>query len=196
MPTDASVTQDLYDIELLRIDAHSGTLYFSGGHLLKLARRDELRWWRVGEIGVLRLGAMAHGWGWRPYPDQRLRRAPEHDDPASGRWAWRLVSANADRADDYVLIKIGLIPGANGALVRQEADTVGLDLPREFRELCRAYRQQPAAVLRAFIADVCSLRNLARCPREDGYCSLGSDERRHARAYFDRAYGTYFEDEE
>lgn len=196
MPTDPLVTQDLYDIELLRIDAHSGTLYFAGGHLLTLARREELRWWHVGEIGVLRLGVVPQGWGWRPYPDQRLRRAAERDDPTSGRWAWRLIRNDAGCADEYLLTKVGVIPGANGAFVPQDAQTVAIDLPREFRELCRVYRQQPAAVLRAFIADVCSLRNLAKCPREDGYCSLGSDERRRAQEYFDRAYGMYFEDEE
>ncbi len=196
MPIDPQVTQDLYDVELLRIDAHSGTLYFAGGHLLTLARREELRWWHIGEIGVLRLGMMPHGWGWRPYPDQRLRRAAERDDLASGRWAWRLVSADAGCADEYLLTKLGVIPGANGAFVRQDAETVAIDLPREFRELCRAHRQQPTAVLRAFIADVCALQSFVRCPREDGYCSLGSDERRRAQDYFDRAYGMYFEDEE
>ena len=193
MPTDAPVTQDLYDVELLKIDAHSGTLYFTGGHLLKLARRDELRWWRVGEIGVLRLGAMAHGWGWRPYPDQRLRRAPEHDDPASGRWAWRLTSTSAD---EYLLTNIGVLPGAKAAFVRQDLETVKLELPREFSDLCRAYRQQPTAVLCAFVADVCSLRNFAKCPRDEGYCSLERDERRLAQDYFNRAYGMNLEDEE
>lgn len=196
MPTDSHVTQDLYDVELLRIDAHSGRLYFAGGHLLALARREELRWWHVGEIGVLRLGVTPHGWGWRPYPDQRLRRAPERDDPASGRWAWRLIRADAGCADVYVRTKVGVIPGANGAFVRQDVETVALDLSQEFRKLCRAYRQQPAAVLRAFIADACALQNFARCPREDGYCSLGSDERRRAQDYFHLAYGRYLEDEE
>lgn len=196
MPKDPHVTQDLYDVELLRIDAHSGTLYFSGGHLLTLARRDELRWWHIGEIGVLRLGVMPQGWGWRPYPDQRLCRAPERDAPASGRWAWRLIRADAGCADEYLLTKVGVIPGANGAFVPQDAETVAIDLPREFRELCHAYRQQPVAVLRGFIADVCALHNFVRCPREDGYCSLGSDERRLAQDYFNRAYGMYLEDEE
>lgn len=196
MSTEPHATKDLYDVELLRVDAHTGTLYFAGGHLLTLARRDELRWWHVGEIGVLRLGVMPRGWGWRPYPDQRLRRAPERDDIASGRWAWRLIRADAGCADEYLLRKVGVIPGANGAFVRQDTQTVAIDLPREFRELCRAHRQQPAAVLRAFIADVCALKSLAKCPREDGYCSVGSDERRLARDYFDRAYGMYLEDVE
>jgi hypothetical protein len=62
--------------------------------------------------------------------------------------------------------------------------------------LQRSVRQQPAAVLRAFIADVCALKSLATYPREDGYCSVGSHERRLARDYFDRAYGMYLEDVE
>jgi len=189
-------SQDLYDVELLRIDTRSGTLYFAGGHLLTVARRDELRWWHVGEIGVLRLGLLPQGWGWRPYPDQRLRRAPEHDDPASGRWAWRLVTAHTGSANSYLLTKVGVIPGANAAFVRQDTETVTIDLPREFRELCRAHRQEPAAVLQGFIADLCELQSYVKSPREDGYCSLGSAEHRLAQEYFDRAYGMYLGDEE
>jgi hypothetical protein len=161
MSTDPHVTQDLYDVELVRIDAHTGTLCFAGGHLLTLARREELRWWHVGEIGVLRLGVMPRG---RPYPDQRLRRAPERDDVANGRWH-----------------------GGSFAPIP--------DVPMN-TFLQRSVRQQPAAVLRAFIADVCALKSLATYPREDGYCSVGSHERRLARDYFDRAYGMYLEDVE
>lgn len=193
MPTANLPSQELYDVELLRIDTQSGTLYFAGGHLLTVARRDELRWWHVGEIGVLRLGLLHRGWGWRPYPDQRLRRAPEHDDPASGRWAWRL-GTNTDSVDSYLLTKVGVIPGANGAFIRQDSEPATMDLPREFRELCLAHRQEPVAVLRGFIADLCELQNYVKCPREDGYCSLGSDERRLAQDYFDRAYGVYLDD--
>jgi hypothetical protein len=36
MSTAPPVTHDLYDVELPRIDAHIGTLYFAGSHLLTL----------------------------------------------------------------------------------------------------------------------------------------------------------------
>jgi hypothetical protein len=187
MPTDSQTPQDLYDITLQRIDTHSAALYFAGGHLLTLARRDELRWWRVGEIGVLRLGVGPHDWGWRPYPDQRLRRAPERDDPESGQWAWRLIRAGVDGADDYLLTKKGEIPGANGAFVGRNPDTVSIDLPREFRELCLAHGQSPAAVLQAFMADVGTLASEVSPRDEDGDRSVGRRERQLAQDYFTQA---------
>jgi hypothetical protein len=52
------------------------------------------------------------------------------------------------------------------------------------------------AVLRALIADVCALQSFATCPREDSYCALVSDERRHAQDDFDGAYGMCVEDGE
>ncbi len=103
MPTDLEGTQHLYDVELLRIDTSAGTLYFSSGHLVTLGRREELRWWQVGEIGVLRLGPVVSDWGWQPYPNQRLRRAPERDDPAAERWGWSVGNV-------YLSTKVGVIP--------------------------------------------------------------------------------------
>jgi hypothetical protein len=184
MPTDSQAPQDLYDITLLRIDTHSASLYFTGGHLLTLARRDELRWWRVGEIGVLRLGVGLHDWGWRPYPDQRLRRAPERDDSDGGQWAWRLLRAGVDGADDYLLTKEGEIPGANRAFVGRDPETVSIDLPREFRELCLVHGQSPTAVLQAFMADVGRLASHVNRLHEDGDRSVGRRERQLAQDYF------------
>jgi hypothetical protein len=58
----------------------------------------------------------------------------------------------------------------------------------------RRIGHRPVDVLRGFIADLCSLHNYFRCPREDGYTSLGSDERRMAQEYFHRAYDIYIDE--
>jgi hypothetical protein len=44
----------------------------------------------------------------------------------------------------------------------------------------------PEIVLRGFIADLCGIINWHASPREDGYSSNGSDERRMAQDYYDR----------
>lgn len=63
---------------------------------------------------------------------------------------------------------------------------VSIALPEEFLELCQQDRVRPERVLRAFIADLCGLVSYAAAPREDGYCTSGSDERDLAQAYYDR----------
>lgn len=186
MSASREAATEIYDIELLCIEAQTGRLHFSGGHQVQLARIEELRWWNVGEVGVLRLGRDLRDWGFRPYPDQRLRRVPERDEPADGRWAWRL-------GDDYIVTKRNVVPGKGGAVIPQDAESITFDLPREFLNLCLEYRQTPEGVLRGFIADLCSLQNYIRCPREDGYTSLGSDERRLAQEYFHRAYDMFLD---
>lgn len=64
--------------------------------------------------------------------------------------------------------------------------TVTLELPAEFLELCEVDGVLPETVLRGFIGDLCEIRNYSNAPREDGYASNGSDERRLAREYYDR----------
>jgi len=71
---------------------------------------------------------------------------------------------------------------------------VTLELPAEFLELCEADRVSPETVLRGFIADLCEIRNHGSEPREDGYQSNGSDERRLAREYYDRVGYPYMHD--
>lgn len=62
-----------------------------------------------------------------------------------------------------------------------------LELPPEFIDLCRSCNVPPEVVLRGFIADLAGIMNWAANPRTDGYSSNGSDERRLAEEYFDRA---------
>jgi hypothetical protein len=56
----------IYDAELLCIEAHTGTLHFSGGHQLQVPRLEQRRWWRVGQVGVLRIGQNPRDWAFAP----------------------------------------------------------------------------------------------------------------------------------
>ncbi|MES9906143.1 MAG: hypothetical protein ABW168_26125 [Sedimenticola sp.] len=67
-----------------------------------------------------------------------------------------------------------------------------IELPQEFIELCKEDQIEPEQVLRGFIADLCEIMNWQSNPREDGYSSNGSDERRIAREYYERVGYPYW----
>jgi hypothetical protein len=69
---------------------------------------------------------------------------------------------------------------------------ITIDLPEEFLTLCDEDGIEPEMVLRGFIADLCHIINWAKNPRQDGYSSNGSDERRLAREYYERVGYPYF----
>lgn len=69
--------------------------------------------------------------------------------------------------------------------------TITLTLPDEFVSLCRQDGVKPEVVLRGFIADLCEIISWQSSPRKDGYSSNGSDERRMARAYYERCGWPY-----
>ncbi len=69
---------------------------------------------------------------------------------------------------------------------------IKIDLPEEFIELCKADEVEPEMVLRGFIADLAGIINWQANPREDGYGSNGSDERRMACEYYDRVGYPYW----
>jgi hypothetical protein len=50
---------------------------------------------------------------------------------------------------------------------------------------------EPEAVLRGFIADLCSLTNWVSEPQADGYSSNGSDKCSYAMAYYERVGYSY-----
>lgn len=89
-------------------------------------------------------------------------------------------------------------PAAHCSLLRSlqpgRTEPVTLELPAAFLALCEADKVSPETVLRGFIADVCEIRNDGSEPRQDGYQSNGSDERRLARAYYDRVGYPYMHD--
>jgi hypothetical protein len=71
-------------------------------------------------------------------------------------------------------------------------NTITLQLPAEFIELCKADGVPPETVLRGFIGDVSGIINWAANPRVDGYNSNGSDEREMATAYYERVGYPYW----
>ena len=69
---------------------------------------------------------------------------------------------------------------------RRKDNRITLTLPPEFIELCNTDGVQPRVVLRGFIADLAGIMNWCSTPRDDGYSSNGSDERRMAMEYYER----------
>lgn len=172
----------LYDATLSQVDEVRGSLVFViDGHTHRVSAAH-VSSFTAGSIGRLRLPSIQTGFAFHIYADQRLRRAPELDDTPAHSWGWRIN-------DRRFQVRAGLLPGRNGLVVPQDTRAVSLDLPREFLTYCETRRLAPTAVLRAFIGDLCEIDNLFAHPREDGYCSNGSDERRLAREYFQRAFG-------
>jgi hypothetical protein len=177
------VTWALYDAELIRIERDCRLLVFRADGRVYVLPTGNTTWWKVGTIGRLTLHKKPAEYTFRAYPDQRLRRSPALDDAEADEWAWKLTDTSG-----VVLVKAGVIPGQNGAVVAQDTQPLSLDVPDEFIQFCAQLKLHPADVLRSFIADLCALQNSVSRPREDGYSSNGSDERLLARAYFELAY--------
>lgn len=173
---------EIYDAELTQFDQQSRTLVFQAAGTTHCVSTSNAPYCSLGTVGRLRLPASRSDYRFFAYPDQRLRRVPADDDPRRNLWGWRIEKL-------HFAVRAGVIPGKDGVVVIQDTETVVLELPREFLDLCHASRLRSETVLQGFIADLCALMNWVNCPREDGYSSNGSDERRMAQEYFQRAYG-------
>ena len=176
------VAIEFYDAALVEIDEEAAVLVFNAAGAKHCVGYSGNVWWRAGAIGRLRLPDERVPFSFHPYPDQRLRRLPNEDDPRLNLWGWQID-------DRHFAAKAGIVPGRDGLVVTQDTETLVINIPREFINLCEKSRLRPETVLRGFIADLCDLMNWAYCPREDDYSSNGSDERRMAQLYFERAYG-------
>jgi hypothetical protein len=172
----------LYNAVLVEIDEEASILIFSVAGTKHSIRSSGTVWWKTGTIGQLRLPAGSMPFSFHPYPDQRLCRVVIEDDPQRNLWGWRIE-------DRHFAAKAGIVPGRDGLVVAEDTETLVINIPREFIDLCEKARLHPKTVVRGFIADLCELMNWAYCPREDDYSSNGSDERRMAQLYFERAYG-------
>lgn len=158
----------------------------------------------IGQIGVIMRAEDDRDfpvYRFTAYMDQSLRRAFEldvfeHVAPVGSRRynAERIGWRNAACIDGF-LAPAGIIPGENGRFIEDSTESLELDVPREFIELCEQYKRTPEEVLRGFIADAAGLKNYVREPRADGYDSNGSDERDMADAYIERAYAMWRDDE-
>ena len=172
---------EIFDARLTGYDEHTRVGVFEAGGVAHCVGSIQQSWWTIGTIGRLRLPSDGRAFGFCAYPDQRLRRKHEDDDPRLSLWGWQIE-------DRSFACKAGVIPGRDGLVVSEDTQTVVLKVPRELITLCSRSSIQAETVLRGFIADLCSLQNWISCPREDGYSSNGSDERQLAQAYFRRAY--------
>lgn len=139
---------------------------------------------RVGQVGVASWAFEGKCYRFEAYLDQSLRRLPELDH--GDRIGW----TNATKPHGWTAPR-DILPGVNGAFLENETEAVSIDIPPEFWNLADHYGQDPVSILRGFIADACGLKNAVGNPRCDHYSSNGSDERRLAGDYLDRAYGMF-----
>ena len=137
--------------------------------------------WQLDVIGVLRFDDEGICRRFVPYPDQRLRRAPAHDDVRKRRWGWAIEGHTFS-------VRAGLVPGLTGAVVQDACRPLEVPIPPEFVQLCEQHHLEPMGLLRAFIADLAGITDSRLYPREDGYCSGGVEERFFANEYFVCAY--------
>lgn len=139
----------------------------------------------IGQIGVVQFAPEGDCWRFMGYVDQSLRRVCERDS-TDGFLGWR-----CDAKPDGFLAKNTIIPGDNGAFVEDETEELTINVPPEFYDLCERFGRTPESILQGFIADACELMNATANPREDGFSSHGSDERRLAYDYLERAYPSF-----
>lgn len=158
---------------------------------------QEKKWFEPGTFGVImNSGTMstAPEYRWTAYIDQTLRRAFELDifevhDPETSRRNLERIGWRNQLSPGGFLAPNGIIPGANGRFIEDETETLTLNVPREFFELCREFKVTSEIVLRGFMADAAGLVNYLSEPRADRFSSNGSDERDQAYGYLQRAYG-------
>jgi hypothetical protein len=170
-----------YDAVVTELDVARQTAVFTVGDTLHQVQSAHVECLSLGAVGRLRPPTDRVALAFHMYADQRLRRASELDDVAANRWGWRIGSR-------VFTVKLGVLPGRNGAVVVGNTEAISVEVPREFFELCGSRGLAPASVLRVFIADLCGLSSFFERPREDGYSSSGRRGRDSATAFLESAF--------
>jgi hypothetical protein len=178
----ATADQARYDAILTAVDVEKGLLRVTCGPTNYAVRALLTHAWAVGTVGWLQFDSAEGAFAFIPYVDQRLRRAPQLDDPQCSRWGWRI-------GERTFAVKAPTVPGVSGAVVGEDIETISLDLPRELLDYCVTRHIVPRELLRAYIGDLCALVNRREAPREDGYGSNGQLARWLAREYCRTTFG-------
>ena len=174
--TGADPATVIFDVRLAAIDTIAQTATFACGELQHTRGLSCSPFWKPGTIGALSLHPDDEHFDFYTYPDQRLRRAPDHDNACLKCWSWVIDG-------HHFFVRAGIIPGIAGAVVRDECQSLEVQIPPEFIAYCLACEFEPQQLIRAFIADSSGIQDSRRCPREDEYCSTGADQRFLAREY-------------
>lgn len=124
------------------------------------------------------------------YPDQTLRRAFELDDfdyfgenHNMNTIGWR----NEANPNGFLAAR-GIIPGAEGRFISDSTEPYTVNIPFDFVEIATRLKQDPVALLKNFMADVCQLHSTDKLPRADGMNSKGTEAEKKAREYLMMAY--------
>lgn len=130
------------------------------------------------------------------YLDQSLRRAPQYDSAAANPSLKLTTGWVCDAKPGGFRAPQGIIPGEGGRFISDETVPVTVRVPQELLRLCsRVQGMCPERLIEGFLADLLGLQSALACPRADGFCSNGSDERMLAQQWFDRTYGMITTDE-
>ena len=123
-------------------------------------------------------------------PDQTLRRAFELDDfdyfgenHNMNSIGWR----NEANPNGFLAAR-GIIPGAEGRFISDSTEPYTVNIPFDFVEIATRLKQDPVALLKNFMADVCQLHSTDKLPRADGMNSKGTEAEKKAREYLMMAY--------
>lgn len=175
--------------DLMLIDSRPGLWIFQrdDGSMIELPAQT-LHAWRDDDRKGLRgvafpLEGHPGGYRFQAYLDQSLKRMPELDAAKGFRLGW-----SCDARPDGFNCPAWVVPGEGGQFVEDETQPVTVNVPPEFASLCDELGRDVEDVLRAFMADAAGIMNWVRCPRADGCCSNGSDERMMAIQYLERCY--------
>lgn len=173
-----------YDVTLVKVTKKQAIYRWQGKKLCRpLPGRYQDVPLGIGKIGLLIVDDGASQIEiFIPYVEQRLRRAMEYD--VGNQRGWQL-----DGEDTPFLVLAGIIPGIEGAVVKDETRPLTLSIPAEFFAFCDHYRIDAEEVLRTFIADTCNIQHTLILPREDDYHSEYEDLRGMVSAYMESAYG-------
>ncbi|MCS0585436.1 hypothetical protein NX784_28035 [Massilia pinisoli] len=185
---------DIYQTLTIEYQGETRTVVGGGQWSDERSRRD------VGKVGYLVRAASistaampAGACYFRPYLDQSLRRVPELDDlrgrrDPNGRVV-ETVGWWCESKPRGFLAPANLVPGENGRFIPDETIAITVRIPPEFVRECRAVQRSPEEVLHGFVGDLAGISNYVSKPRADKFGSNGSDERRYAEQWLDRAYG-------
>lgn len=173
-----------YDATLVKVTKKQAIYSWQGEKLCRpLPGRYQEVPLGIGEIGLLIVDDNAsHIEIFVPYAEQRLRRVMEYD--VGNQWGWQL-----DGEDTPIRVLAGIIPGVEGAVIKEDTRPLMLPIPAEFFAFCNRYRLNVEEILRTFIADACNLQHTLSLPREDDYHSEYEDLRGMVSAYLESAYG-------
>ena len=177
--------EPIFDLILVEIYDERWILAGEGGERIELPAPPLPNEWANNLVGRRGYAERSEQGWWRfmDYRDQSLSRMPQLDGERGLELGWK-----CEARPEGFRAPFHIVPGECGGFVADETQSVTIQVPPEFHELCERFGVDVERVLQGFVADAAGLMNWVACPRADGLSSNGSDERMMAQDYIERAY--------